>query len=74
MATQETGYIDPNSPRVLMPVVEFVRDKEWKLYSDDKMFNVLDDPDEKNPISLNDSQETRKVYENLKNILKTIKN
>ena len=74
MATQETGYIDPNSPRVLRPVVEFVRDKEWKLYSDDKMFNVLDDPDEKNPISLNDSQETRKVYENLKNILKTIKN
>jgi arylsulfatase A-like enzyme len=67
-------YFDPNSPRVLRPVVEFVRDKEWKLYSDDKMFNVLDDPDENNPISLNDSQETKKVYENLKNILKTIKN
>ena len=30
-------YFDPNSPRVLRPVVEFVRDKEWKLYSDDKL-------------------------------------
>ncbi len=67
-------YFDPNSPRVLRPVVEFVRDKKWKLYSDDKMFNILDDPDENNPISLNDSEETIKVYENLKNILKTIKN
>ena len=67
-------YFDPNSPRVLRPVVEFVRDKEWKLYSDDEMFNVLDDPDENKPISFNDSKETKKVYQKLKNILKTIKN
>ena len=38
-------YFDPNSPRLNRPVVEFVREKKWKLYSDNRMFNVLDDPD-----------------------------
>ena len=67
-------YFDPNSPRLKRPVSEFVRERKWKLYSDDRMFNVLDDPDEKNIISCNENEETKEVYKKLKKILADIKN
>ena len=38
------------------------------------MFNVLDDPDEKNIISCNENEETKEVYKKLKKILADIKN
>ena len=66
-------YFDPNSPRLKRPVSEFVREKKWKLYSDNKMFNVLDDPDEKNIISWDENEETKIVYKKLKKILSEIK-
>ena len=66
-------YFDPNSPRLKRPVSEFVREKKWKLYSDDRMFNVLDDPDEKNIISSDENEETKIVYKKLKKILSEIK-
>ena len=66
-------YFDPNSPRLKRPVSEFVRERKWKLYSDDRMFNVLDDPDEKNIISCNENEETKEVYKKLKKILADIK-
>ena len=67
-------YFDPNSPRLNRPVMEFVREKKWKLYSDNRMFNVLDDPDEKNVIPYNQDQETIEIFNKLKKILTTIKN
>ena len=66
-------YFDPNSPRLKRPVSEFVREKKWKLYSDDRMFNVLDDPDEKNIISADENEEIKIVYKKLKKILSEIK-
>ena len=66
-------YFDPNSPRMLRPIVEFVREKEWKLYSDGRMFNVLNDPDEKKPIPINSSHQIKIVYEKLSKILNEIK-
>ena len=67
-------YFDPASPRLERPVSEFVREKKWKLYSDDRMFNVLDDPDEKNIISWDQNEETKATYTKLKKILTNIKN
>ena len=67
-------YFDPASPRHERPVSEFVREKKWKLYSDDRMFNVLDDPDEKNIISWDQNEETKATYTKLKKILTNIKN
>ena len=64
---------DSNSPRLNRPVMEFVREKKWKLYSDNRMFNVLDDPDEKNEIPHNQDQETIEIFNKLKKILETIK-
>ena len=66
-------YFDPNSPRLNRPVVEFVREKKWKLYSDNRMFNVLDDPDEKNEIPYNQDKKTIEIFNKLKKILETIK-
>ena len=67
-------YFDPASPRLERPVSEFVREKKWKLYSDDRMFNVLDDPDEKNIISWDQNEETKATYTKLKKILTNIIN
>ena len=38
------------------------------------MFNVLDDPDEKNIISWDQNEETKATYTKLKKILTNIKN
>ncbi|MBK66065.1 MAG: arylsulfatase [Chloroflexi bacterium] len=67
-------YFDPNSPRLDRPVMEFVREKKWKLYSDNRMFDVLNDPDETNEISFDQDGETQEAYNNLKDILENIKN
>ena len=67
-------YFDPNSPRLDRPVMEFVREEKWKLYSDNRMFNVIDDPDEKNEISYDHDEETIEIYKKLKMVLDTIKN
>ena len=67
-------YFDPNSPRLDRPVMEFVREEKWKLYSDNRMFNVIDDPDEKNEIPYDHNEETIEIYKKLKIILDTIKN
>ena len=67
-------YFDPNSPRLDRPVMEFVREKKWKLYSDNRMFDVLNDPDETNEISFDQDGETQEAYNKLKDILENIKN
>jgi len=67
-------YFDPNSPRLDRPVMEFVREKKWKLYSDNRMFDVLNDPDETNEIAFDQDGETQEAYNNLKDILENIKN
>ena len=67
-------YFDPNSPRLDRPVMEFVREKKWKLYSDNRMFDVLNDPNETKEIFFDQDSETQEAYNNLKNILENIKN
>ena len=67
-------YFDPNSPRLDRPVMEFVREKKWKLYSDNRMFDVLNDPNETKEILFDQDSETQEAYNNLKNILENIKN
>ena len=67
-------YFDPASPRLKRPITEFVREKKWKLYSDNRLFNVIDDPDEKKVIPFDKNEETRSVHKKLKTILENIKN
>tara|TARA_B100000902_G_scaffold396201_1_gene456602 strand:- start:91 stop:1377 length:1287 start_codon:yes stop_codon:yes gene_type:complete len=66
-------YFDPNSPRLDRPVMEFVREKKWKLYSDNRMFDVLNDPNETNEVSIDQNNETEQAYNKLKVVLENIK-
>ena len=53
---------------------EFVRERKWKLYSDNRLFNVIDDPDEKEEVQIDKNEETLSVHKKLRQILDSIKN
>ena len=67
-------YFDPASPRLKRPITEFVRERKWKLYSDNRLFNVIDDPDEKKEVPFDENEETLSVHKKLRQILDNIKN
>jgi len=67
-------YFDPASPRLKRPITEFARERKWKLYSDNRLFNVIDDPDEKEEVPFDENEETLSVHKKLRQILDNIKN
>jgi hypothetical protein len=53
----------------------WVRNKEWKLYRDGKLFDMLKDPKEQLPIHPEkDSQDTRVIRETLQRVFNTLYN
>ncbi len=51
-----------------------MRERKWKLYSDNRLFNVIDDPDEKREVPFDENEETLSVHKKLRQILDNIKN